>query len=177
VPASSRIQPDDARALLFLKEWLLHQLGLARCLRVGGTEFTRFSSERKDDEMPEITARDVNQGTSAHKTGRGARAVTYIETSFRTPELALFLAWTRQGPGRTFTLGGEQWERSLTPRQRLAMATCAALGLKVIQQNPKARSAWAKLAREGHEVWQVIANGHYLGVIVDGVYRSYNELD
>jgi hypothetical protein len=124
--------------------------------------------------MSEVTERDVNsmQGAPPRRGG-----TSYVETYFRTPELANFLAWIRQGPGRTFTWGGELWERSLTPRQRLAMATCQELGLKVIQQNPKAQSEWARLARESHDVWQVIANGHYLGVIVDGVYRSYKEIE
>jgi hypothetical protein len=55
------------------------------------------------------------------------------------------------------------------------MATCKDLGLKVLQQNPNTGTKWAKLAREGHDVWQVIANRRYLGVIVDGVYSSYDE--
>ena len=49
------------------------------------------------------------------------------------------------------------------------MATCEDLGLKVLQQNPQARSEWGRLAREGHDVWQVLDHGRYLGVIVDGV--------
>jgi hypothetical protein len=39
------------------------------------------------------------------------------------------------------------------------MATCEDLGLEVLQQNPKARSEWARLAREGHDVWQVLDHG------------------
>jgi hypothetical protein len=56
------------------------------------------------------------------------------------------------------------------------MATCEDLGLKVLQQNPQARSEWGRLAREGHDVWQVLDHGRYLGVIVDGVYHSYQEI-
>jgi len=56
------------------------------------------------------------------------------------------------------------------------MATCEDLGLKVLQQNPQARSEWGRLAREGHDVWQVLHQGRYLGVIVDGVYHSYQEI-
>jgi hypothetical protein len=67
-------------------------------------------------------------------------------------ELATFLAWIRHGPGRTFTWGGEQWKRSLTPKLYLPMATCEDLGLKVLQQNPQARSECSRLAREGHDV-------------------------
>ncbi|SRR5260221_7878725 len=105
------------------------------------------------------------------------RAAHYVETSFRTPGLATFLAWIRHGPGRTFIWGGEQWERSLTPKLHLPLATCQELGLTVLPQHPQAQSEWARLAREGHEVWQVFAHGRYLGVIADGVYHSYQEID
>ncbi len=60
------------------------------------------------------------------------RAAYYVETSFRTPELATFLAWIRHRPGRTFTWGGEHWERSLTPKLHLPLATCQDLGLTVL---------------------------------------------
>jgi len=30
--------------------------------------------------------------------------------------------------------------------------------------------------RRGHDVWQVLDHGRYLGVIVDGVYQSYQEI-
>ena len=123
--------------------------------------------------MPEITEQEVN---SVQRFPQRERAVTYVETHFRAPELARFLAWIRQGPGNTFTWGGERWERALTPRQHLAMATCKELDLKVLQQNPATGTQWARLAREGHEVWQVMLNRRYLGVIVDGVYRSYEEI-
>lgn len=127
--------------------------------------------------MSETPEPDVSRMAPVPQVPQRERAAAYVERSFRTPELATFLAWIRRGPGRTITWGGELWERSLTPRQRLALATCEALGLKVLQQNPSARSAWARLAREGHDVWQVLVNGHYLGVIVDGVYRSYKEIE
>ena len=59
----------------------------------------------------------------------------------------------------------------------MPLATCQELGLTVLPQHPKAQSEWARLAREGHEVWQVFAHGRYLGVIADGVYHSYQEID
>jgi hypothetical protein len=57
------------------------------------------------------------------------------------------------------------------------MAICRDLGLKVIQQNPDTGTKWARLAREGRDVWQVIVGRRYLGVIVDGVYSSYEEIE
>jgi len=50
------------------------------------------------------------------------------------------------------------------------------------KQNPHKQSVWAKLARSGYEVIQVIRlskqhrQGYdYLGIVVDGVYFSYRE--
>jgi hypothetical protein len=124
--------------------------------------------------MPEITDENVTKMPVSQRE----RSATYLDAHFRTPDLARFLAWIRQGPGATITWGGERWERVLTLRRQLAMAVCRDLGLKVIQQNPNTGTIWARLAREGHDVWQVLtANGRYLGVIVDGVYRSYDEID
>lgn len=124
--------------------------------------------------MSEFTEPNMD---AMHAVPLSERAVTYVDAHFRTPELPRFLAWIRHGPERTLTWGGEHWERSPTPKQHLAMAICKDLGLKVIQQNPDTATRWAKLAREGHDVWQVILNRRYLGVIVDGVYRSYHEVD
>ena len=46
----------------------------------------------------------------------------------------------------------------------------------MLQQNPETGTLWAKLARDGHEVWQVLLDRRYLGVMVDGAYRSYEEI-
>ncbi|MGZ3716616.1 MAG: hypothetical protein ACXVA4_14445 [Ktedonobacterales bacterium] len=128
-------------------------------------------------EISHTTEPDVSGMAPVPQREQRQRTMAYVERHFRTPELASLLAWIRQGPGTTIIWGGQRWERSLTPRQHLAMATCEALALKVLQQNPRARSEWARLAREGHDVWQVLVNNHYLGVIVDGVYRSYKEIE
>ena len=58
------------------------------------------------------------------------QALTYVETHFRTSELARFLAWIREGPDNRFTWGGKRWERWLTPKQGLLMALCPELGRK-----------------------------------------------
>jgi hypothetical protein len=123
--------------------------------------------------MTEIT----DQNANTMPVPQRERAATYVDAHFRTSELARFLAWVRQGPGATTTWGGERWERALTPRHQLAMAICRDLGLKVIQQNPDTGTKWARLAREGRDVWQVIVGRRYLGVIVDGVYYSYEEIE
>ena len=56
------------------------------------------------------------------------------------------------------------------------MATSQDVGLKILQQNPATGTQWAQLAREGHEVWQVFLDRRYLDLIVDGGYRSYEEI-
>jgi hypothetical protein len=122
--------------------------------------------------MSEIVGQDAH---AIHGVPTMDRARVYVEAYFRTPELANLLTWIRQGPGTTLVWHGERWERAVTPKQHLAMATCKDLDLKVLQQNPNTETKWAKLAREGHDVWQVIAGRRYLGVIVDGVYSSYDE--
>lgn len=38
----------------------------------------------------------------------------------------------------------------------------------LVEQNPKKKSEWAKLAREGHRVAWVLRGGEYLARVVDG---------
>ena len=41
-------------------------------------------------------------------------------------------------------------------------------GAVLIEQNPKKRSEWARLANEGHRVAWVMRDGQYLARVVDG---------
>jgi hypothetical protein len=41
-------------------------------------------------------------------------------------------------------------------------------GASLIEQNPKKRSEWARLARSGHRVAWVMRDGEYLARVVDG---------
>ncbi|HEX8139092.1 MAG TPA: hypothetical protein VF544_16105 [Pyrinomonadaceae bacterium] len=41
-------------------------------------------------------------------------------------------------------------------------------GAVLVEQNPKTRSEWAKLAREGHRIAWVLRDGEYLARVVDG---------
>jgi hypothetical protein len=41
-------------------------------------------------------------------------------------------------------------------------------GAVLVEQNPKKRSEWAKLAQDGHRVAWVMRDGEYLARIVDG---------
>jgi hypothetical protein len=45
--------------------------------------------------------------------------------------------------------------------------------LRGIEQNPNTKSRWAKLAREGHKVMQILEAGRYIAVVVDGRVHLY----
>jgi hypothetical protein len=45
--------------------------------------------------------------------------------------------------------------------------------LRGLEQNPNTKSRWAKLAREGKQVMQVLEHGKYVAVVVDGKVHVY----
>jgi hypothetical protein len=45
--------------------------------------------------------------------------------------------------------------------------------LRGLEQNPDAKSRWAKMAREGKKVMQFLGGGRYVAVVVDGRMTSY----
>ena len=51
----------------------------------------------------------------------------------------------------------------------------------LIEQNPKTKSKWARLAEQGHAVWQVIwkqpegFKDRYLGVVINKRYYTYGK--
>jgi hypothetical protein len=45
--------------------------------------------------------------------------------------------------------------------------------LRGLEQNPKTKSRWAKMAREGKQVMQFLERGKYVGVVVDGNVHIY----
>ncbi len=42
-----------------------------------------------------------------------------------------------------------------------------------LEQNPKAKSRWAEMARKGAKVMQFLSGGRYIGVVVDGKVTQY----
>lgn len=46
--------------------------------------------------------------------------------------------------------------------------------LRGVEQNSDTNSRWAKLAREGKKVMQVLEHGRYVAVVVDGKTISYH---
>lgn len=45
--------------------------------------------------------------------------------------------------------------------------------LRGLEQNPKTKSRWAKMAREGGQVMQFLEQGKYVAVVVDGKVHVY----
>jgi len=45
--------------------------------------------------------------------------------------------------------------------------------LRGLEQNPKTKSRWAKMAREGGQVMQFLERGKYIAVLVDGKVHVY----
>jgi hypothetical protein len=46
--------------------------------------------------------------------------------------------------------------------------------LRAVEQNPDTASRWAKLAREGKKVMQVLEQGRYVAAVVDGKVMLYH---
>ena len=88
----------------------------------------------------------------------------------------MFLALLRTRKVTKQSFGGHEWQFGQTYSKRLRQATVyiqPSCQLTVIRQNPVTTSKWALLAQEGHEVFQVLLAGQYIGVIVDGAYQAY----
>lgn len=47
--------------------------------------------------------------------------------------------------------------------------------LRGLEQNPKTSSQWARLAREGKKVMQVLSGRRYIAVVVDGKVQFYGK--
>lgn len=45
--------------------------------------------------------------------------------------------------------------------------------IRGLEQNPDTRSQWAQLARSGKKVMQLLSEGRYVAVVVDGKVKLY----
>jgi hypothetical protein len=63
-----------------------------------------------------------------------------------------------------------------TTKNRLAQIDFEVDGLQFrgLEQNPKTKSRWAKMAREGARVMQFLRAGRYVGVVADGILKHYS---
>jgi hypothetical protein len=62
-----------------------------------------------------------------------------------------------------------------TSRQRFRQVDFTFEGqeLRGLEHNPATRSRWTQLAREGKKVMQLLRNGRYVAVVVDGEVFDY----
>ena len=77
---------------------------------------------------------------------------------------------------REVTLSGETYPVRRTAKRRLAQVDFEFDGVpyRALEQNPDTNSRWAQLARKGSKVMQVLSQGRYLAVAVDGKLTRYS---
>ena len=76
---------------------------------------------------------------------------------------------------RTVTLESESYPVRRTSRSRLREVDFEFEGQRFrgLEQNPKTRSRWAQLTREGKKVMQFLINRKYIANVVDGKVQFY----
>src|ERR1700726_2743229 len=78
---------------------------------------------------------------------------------------------------RPVTIGDKSFPVRRTSRSRLREVDFQFEDheLRGLEQNPKTTSRWARLAREGKKVMQVLSAGRYIAVVVDGKVHFYGK--
>src|ERR1700722_8856945 len=74
-------------------------------------------------------------------------------------------------------IGAEQFPVSTSKTKRLRQVEFTFEGKTIIgiEQNPKTKSNWARMAREGIKVMQFIQDGRYIAVIAAGIVTLYGK--
>jgi hypothetical protein len=72
-------------------------------------------------------------------------------------------------------LDGHKYPVKTTSKRRLKQVDFQFDGheLRGLEQNPDTKSRWAKMAREGKKVMQLLDGGRYVAVVVDGKMKTY----
>ena len=70
---------------------------------------------------------------------------------------------------------GQSFPVQRTSRSRLREVDfeCEGQKLRGLEQNPNTNSNWARLAREGKKVMQILSGRRYIANVVDGKVRFY----
>ena len=70
---------------------------------------------------------------------------------------------------------GQSFPVQRTSRSRLCEVDfeCEGQKLRGLEQNPNTSSNWARLAREGKKVMQILSGRRYIANVVDGKVRFY----
>ena len=76
---------------------------------------------------------------------------------------------------RTVTLESENYAVRRTSRSRLREVDFKFDGqmLRGLEQNPKTKSHWAQLAREGKKIMQFLSDRRYIANVADGKVQFY----
>lgn len=95
-------------------------------------------------------------------------------------EEALLAVW-RQAMvenAKMVELAGHSFAVRRTTKRRLRQVDFTFQGreLRGLEQNPDTKSRWAQLARAGQKVMQFLAEGRYIGNVVDGHVTLYGKL-
>jgi hypothetical protein len=72
-------------------------------------------------------------------------------------------------------IGDEKYPVRETSRRRLKQVDFRFEDqeLRGFEQNPDTKSRWARMAREGKKVMQILEGGRYVAVVVDGKMKTY----
>ena len=101
-------------------------------------------------------------------------------------EQVLISVWQQSvvDKAKTVTVEGQTFGVRQTSRSKLREVEFRFEGheLRGLEQNPKTSSRWARLAREGKKIMQVLLGRRYVAVVVDGKVQFYgremlNELE
>jgi hypothetical protein len=96
-----------------------------------------------------------------------------------TCEEAFICVWrqTLLEDSKAVELEGRRYPVKRTSRHRLRQVdfTCEGEQLRGLEQNPKTKSRWAQMAREGKKVMQFLSQGRYIGVVADGKLVAYSK--
>jgi len=77
---------------------------------------------------------------------------------------------------KTVTLDSRSYPVRTTPNKKLRQVDFEYQGesFRGLEQNPKTKSRWAELARQGAKVMQFLQAGKYIAVVVDGKVTHYS---
>jgi hypothetical protein len=90
-------------------------------------------------------------------------------------ESALLSVWRQSliDKKKTVDLGGETVRKTSKSKLKQIDFRFEDRELRGLEQNPNAKSRWAKLAREGKQVMQFLERGKYVAVVVEKKVHTY----
>jgi hypothetical protein len=107
----------------------------------------------------------------------GAQSLGYPHLMSAAFESVLLSVWqqTLVDKKKAVEIDGETYSVRQTAKSKLKQVDFRFEGreLRGLEQNPDAKSRWAKLAREGGRVMQFLEAGKYIAVIANGKIQIY----